>query len=62
MRKSINVRVIFSEFAIGVEREELSDVVLRMTWKHVFHFDLFLIGSNGIVKIEDFLQILTRHT
>jgi hypothetical protein len=36
MRKSINVRVIFSEFAIRVEREELSDVVLRMTGKYVF--------------------------
>ena len=30
-RKSLDVRSIFSDFAIRVEREELSDVVWRMS-------------------------------
>jgi hypothetical protein len=35
-RKSLDVRAIFSDFVFRVEREELSDVVLRMTGMYVF--------------------------
>jgi hypothetical protein len=35
-QKSLDVRAIFSDFVIRVEREELSDVVLRMTGMYVF--------------------------
>ena len=46
------MRVIFSEFAIRVEREEFSDVVLRMTGKHVFRHlsqgNFTVVTKNGI--------------
>jgi hypothetical protein len=35
-RKLLDVRAIFSDFAIRVEWEKLSDVVLRMTGMYVF--------------------------
>ena len=54
-RKSLDVRSIFSDFAIRVEREELSDVVWRMTGMYVFRHlgqDNFRVvpKKNGIYR------------
>ena len=53
-RKLLDVRAIFSDFAIRVEQEELSDIVLRMTGMYVFHHlgqgNFRVVIKNGIYR------------